>query len=167
MAPTWWFGRAIVWARLLVIAAWIVGAYLATAHLPSGLGNEGAELGSLLPRSSKALEVEEKSLRTFGFPLISRSMVVATKEGGFDPADGAATLRYVARTDRGKSGLKAVPFAAEGKPLEGGPIGDTMLDLHRGLVAGCVGHASPPFEDRGQFGVERRSARCRCAAHLM
>ncbi len=123
----WWFGRAIVWARLLVIAAWIVGAYLATTHLPSGLENEGAELGSLLPHSSKALEVEKRSLQTFGFPLISRSMVVASKADGFDGADGAAALRYVARTDRGGSGVKAVPFAAEGEPLKAGPIGDTML----------------------------------------
>jgi len=76
----WWTGRAIVWARFLVLAAWIAGAALATQHLPSGFGGESAELGSLLPRSSEALEVEEKSLRTFGFPLISRSMVVARKE---------------------------------------------------------------------------------------
>src|ERR1700744_1611803 len=118
--PTWRLGRAIVWARLLVIAAWIAGAALATSQLPSGLGSEAAALGSLLPRSSKAVEVEEDSLRTFGFPLISRSMVVAHKAGGFDAVDTAAALRQIARTDRGGSGLKAVPFAAEGRPLEGG-----------------------------------------------
>jgi RND superfamily putative drug exporter len=125
--PMWRLGRAIVWARLFVVAAWIAGAVLATSQLPSGLGSEAAELGSLLPRSSKAVEVEEDSVRTFGFPLISRSMVVAHKEGGFDAGDTAAALRLVARTDRGESGLKAVPFAAEGKPLEGGAIGDTFL----------------------------------------
>ncbi len=120
-------GRAIVWLRWLIIPAWIAGALLVTSQLPSGLGSEAAELGSLLPRSSKAVEVEEKSFETFGFPLISRSMVVARKEGGFDAADTAAALRLVARTDRGESGLKAVPFAAEGKPLEGGAVGDTFL----------------------------------------
>jgi RND superfamily putative drug exporter len=36
-------------------------------------------------------------------------------------------LGYIARTDRGDSGLKAVPFAAEGRPLEGGQVGDTLL----------------------------------------
>jgi RND superfamily putative drug exporter len=123
----WWIGRAIVWARLLVIAAWIAGAVLATSNLPSGLGSEAAELGSLLPRNSRALEVEEEALKTFGYPLISRSMVVARKEGGFGDAKGKAALRYIAKTDRGSSGLKAVPFAAEGQPLEGGRIGDTML----------------------------------------
>ncbi|MBS1861198.1 MAG: MMPL family transporter [Actinobacteria bacterium] len=124
---TWRLGRAIVWARLLIIAAWIAGAALATAQLPSGLGSEEAELGSLLPRSSQALAVEQRSLQTFGFPLISRSMVVAQKRGGFDAAEGAAALRYIARTDKGHSELKAVPFAAEGRPLAGGQIGDTLL----------------------------------------
>ncbi|MBS1887507.1 MAG: MMPL family transporter [Actinobacteria bacterium] len=123
----WGLGRAIVWARFLVVAAWIAAALLATSRLPSGLGQEGAQLGSLLPRSSKALAVEARSLRTFGFPLISRSMVVARKDGGFDAAAGAAALRFIGRTDRSESGLKAVPFAAEGRPLEGGPIGDTLL----------------------------------------
>jgi RND superfamily putative drug exporter len=123
----WWAGRAIVWGRILVVAAWIAGAALATAHLPSGFGGESAELGSLLPRSSQALKVEEESLRTFGFPLISRSMVVARKEGGFDPAEARAALAYIARTDRSDAGLRAVPFAAEGRPLEGGRIGDTLL----------------------------------------
>lgn len=125
--PAWWIGRSIVWARFFVIAAWIAGTALATSALPSGLGNEGAELGSLLPSSSEAIEVEENSIETFGFPLISRSMVVAHKAGGFDAGEGAATLRFVARTDSGKSGLKAVPFSAEGRPLQGGQIGDTML----------------------------------------
>jgi RND superfamily putative drug exporter len=124
---SWWLGRAIVWARFLVIAAWIAGALLATSRLPSSLGSEEAELGSLLPRSSRAVEVEEKALGTFGFPLISRVMVVAHKDGGFDRADGGAALRYIAATDRGDSGLKAVPFGAEGAPLEGGRIGDTLL----------------------------------------
>jgi RND superfamily putative drug exporter len=109
------------------VPAWVVGAVLITAQLPSGLGSEAAELGSLLPRSSEAVEVEEDSLKTFGFPLISRSMVVAHKDGGFDPADTVAALRYIARTDRGDSGLKAVPFAAAGKPLASGRIGDTLL----------------------------------------
>jgi RND superfamily putative drug exporter len=123
----WWIGRVVVWARLVVIAAWIAGAILATSRLPSGLGNEEAELGSLIPRSSKAVGVEEKALATFGFPLISRSMVVARKEGGFDAGKVREGLRYVARADQGGSGLKAIPFAAEGRPLEGGPIGDTLL----------------------------------------
>jgi RND superfamily putative drug exporter len=54
-------------------------------------------------------------------------MVVAHKEGGFGGGETAAALRYTARTDRGGSGLRAVPFVAEGKPLEGGAVGETFL----------------------------------------
>jgi RND superfamily putative drug exporter len=122
-----WTGRAIVWARFLIVAAWIAGVAFATSQLPSGFARDGAELGRLLPRSSEAVEVEERSIERFGFPLISRSMVVARKEGGFAAADGAAALRYIGRTDRGRSGLEAIPFAAEGRPLAGGGIGDTLL----------------------------------------
>src|ERR1700759_1325991 len=101
---SWRLGRAIVWARLLIIAAWVAGAALATSQLPSGLGGEEAELGSLLPRSSQAVEVEEKALRTFGFPLISRSMVVARKEGGFDAAAAGGGPHFIARAAQGESG---------------------------------------------------------------
>jgi RND superfamily putative drug exporter len=157
---SWWLGRAIVWARFLVIVAWIVGALLATARLPSGLGSEEAELGSLLPRSSRAVEVEVKALGTFGFPLISRVMVVAHKEGGFDRGDGAAALRYIAATDRGDSGLKAVPFSAEGAPLEGGRIGDTLLVY---LYAPKEDEAVPAGEE---FAAGLRQATGAETAHL-
>jgi RND superfamily putative drug exporter len=153
-------GRAIVWLRFLIVPAWVVGAVLTTAQLPSGLGSEAAELGSLLPRSSEAVEVEEDSLKTFGFPLISRSMVVAHKDGGFDPADTVAALRYVARTDRGDSGLKAVPFAAEGKPLESGRIGDTLLVY---LYDAEQSETVPASED---FAAGLRQATSADTAHL-
>ncbi len=140
-------GRAIVWLRWLIVPAWIAGALLVTSQLPSGLGSEAAELGSLLPRSSKAVEVEKSSLQTYGFPLISRSMVVAHKEGGFSAVDTAAALRLVASTDRGESGLKAVPFAAEGKPLEGGAVGDTFLVYLYDAKVGKTVPASEAFAD--------------------
>jgi RND superfamily putative drug exporter len=157
---SWRLGRAIVWARLLIIVAWVAGAALATTQLPSGLGSEEAELGSLLPRSSKALEVEEKALRTFGFPLISRSMVVARKEGGFDAAESRAALGYIARTDRGGSGLKAIPVAAEGRPLEGGQVGDTLLVY---LYDAEAGHTVPASED---FATGLRQATGAETAHI-
>jgi RND superfamily putative drug exporter len=156
----WRLGRMIVWARFLVVAAWIAGAMLATSQLPSGLGSEAAELGSLLPRSSKAVEVEEESLQTFGFPLISRSMVVARKDGGFDAGEAAAALRYIARVDKENSGLKAVPFAAEGKPLAGGGVGDTLLVY---LYASEEDEAVPASEE---FAAGLRGASGADTAHI-
>ena len=77
-----WAARAIVFLRFLILSAWIVGTVLATMHLPSVFDSESGELGSLLPRSSTALEVERKAIKTFGLPLLSRTMVVAHRPGG-------------------------------------------------------------------------------------
>jgi RND superfamily putative drug exporter len=105
-------GRAIVWLRFLIVAAWIAGVLLATMHLPSVFDSESGELGSLLPRSSAALEVERRAIHTFGLPLLSRTMVVAHNPGGFSPAQTAAASRYVAATDRneGPEAIRAVPL---------------------------------------------------------
>jgi uncharacterized membrane protein YdfJ with MMPL/SSD domain len=85
--------RTIVWQRFLILPAWIAGAAIATIHLPSVFDSESGELGSLLPRSSKALEVERKAIKTFGLPLLSRTMVVAHEPGGFPAGRLAAASR--------------------------------------------------------------------------
>ncbi|MFN8216586.1 MAG: MMPL family transporter [Solirubrobacterales bacterium] len=124
----WWLGRTIVLLRFLVIPAWIVGVVIATNQLPSAFGGESAELGSLLPDSSRAIEVEEKAEEEFGFPLISRSMAVLRREGGFGPEAVASGLAYVARIDRADPHLKAVPLVGGAqRAVSGGGIGDTML----------------------------------------
>jgi len=86
---------------------------LAIAHLPSAFESEANELGSILPRSSSALEVEEKAIKTFGLPLLSRTIVVAHQPGGFAPGALAAGTRYIAAIDQkeGKSAIRAVPLA--------------------------------------------------------
>lgn len=81
-------------------------------HLPSAFESESGELGSLLPRSSSALEVESKAIKTFGLPLLSRTIVVARRSSGFSPEDLAAATRYIAATDReeGAGAIRAVPL---------------------------------------------------------
>jgi RND superfamily putative drug exporter len=104
--------RAIVWLRFPILLAWIAGAVLATAHLPSAFESESGELGSLLPRSSAALEVERKAIKTFGLPLLSRTIVIAHQPGGFSPEAVTAATRFIATTDRqeGASAIRAVPL---------------------------------------------------------
>lgn len=104
--------RTIVWLRFLILPAWIVGAALATIHLPSIFDAESGELGSLLPRSSEALEVERKAIKTFGLPLLSRTVVVAHEPGGFPAGRLAAASRYILATDRreGPEAIRAVPL---------------------------------------------------------
>jgi putative drug exporter of the RND superfamily len=104
--------RAIIWLRFPILVAWIVGAVLATTHLPSAFESESGELGSLLPRSSAALEVERKAIKTFGTPLLSRTIVIAHQPGGFSARAIAAATQYVASTDRqeGSKAIRAVPL---------------------------------------------------------
>lgn len=104
--------RTIVWLRFLILPAWIVGTVIATMHLPSIFDSESGELGSLLPRSSEALEVERRAVKTFGLPLLSRTMVVAHEPGGFSADRLAAASRYILATDRreGPEAIRAVPL---------------------------------------------------------
>jgi putative drug exporter of the RND superfamily len=103
----------IVWLRFLVVPAWIVATVMAVTHLPSAFEAEAGELGNLLPRSSSALEVERKAIKTFGLPLLSRTMVVAREPGGFSANQASSAARYIATTDRSNSpdAVKAVPLA--------------------------------------------------------
>ena len=105
-------GRAIVWLRFLIVPAWIAATILAVVHLPSAFEAEASELGNLLPRSSRALDVERKALKTFGLPLLSRTIVVAREPGGFSAAQASAAADYIAAADRSESpdAVKAVPL---------------------------------------------------------
>jgi RND superfamily putative drug exporter len=122
-------GRAIVWLRFLILPAWIAAAAMAVAHLPSAFEAEASELGSLLPRSSEALEVEERALQTFGLPLLSRTMVVAREPRGFSTAQASAAARYIAATDRSQApgAVKAVPITDAPARLARGEPGTTIV----------------------------------------
>lgn len=104
--------RAIVWLRFLIVPAWIAAVVLATMHLPSAFESENADAGSLLPHSSKAIEVEKQALKTFGLPLLSRTMVVAHRPQGFDSGQVGAAGRFIATTDQreGATAIRAVPL---------------------------------------------------------
>jgi RND superfamily putative drug exporter len=102
---------------------------MAVTHLPSAFEAEAGELGSLLPHSSEALEVEEQAIATFGLPLLSRTMVVARQPGGFSAAQASAAARFVAAADRSKEphSVKAVPLADTRKILGSGGTGTTIV----------------------------------------
>ncbi len=122
-------GRLIVWLRFLIIPVWVAATVLAVTRLPSAFEAEAGELGSLLPRSSSALEVERKALETFGLPLLSRTMVVAREPGGFSAAQASSATRYIAAADRSKGprAVKAVPLADTPGMLGGGGPATTLV----------------------------------------
>ncbi|HEY0390586.1 MAG TPA: hypothetical protein VGC63_02625 [Solirubrobacterales bacterium] len=106
--------RVIVGLRLLILPAWIILAILASEGLPSVFNSDSAELGSLLPRSSEAVEVEKKAIETFGLPLLSHTIVVASQSRGFSASQGAAATRYIASIDKqpeGRGSFRALPIS--------------------------------------------------------
>lgn len=123
-------GRAIVWLRFLVMPAWIAATVMAVTHLPSAFEAEAGELGNLLPRSSRALEVERKAIETFGLPLLSRTMVVAREPRGFSAAQASSAARYIAAADRSEAphAVKAVPLADTPGMLGAGGAATTIVD---------------------------------------
>jgi RND superfamily putative drug exporter len=119
----------IVGLRFLIVPAWIAATVIAVSHLPSAFEAEAGELGSLLPNSSEALQVERKAIETFGFPLLSRTMVVARQPRGFSTAQASAAVRYIGAIDRreGSAAVKAVPISDAPRALGGSRAGKTIV----------------------------------------
>jgi RND superfamily putative drug exporter len=122
--------RLIVALRFLIVPAWIVAAVWASLSLPSIFGSEASELGSLLPSNSKAIEVEEEAIETFGLPVLSRTMVVAHEPGNFSLVQGKAAARFIGRVDGApgyEAKLRAVPLLDAPGLLESKRLGSTLV----------------------------------------
>jgi RND superfamily putative drug exporter len=122
--------RLIVGLRFLIVPAWIAGAIWVSFSLPSIFGAEANDLGSLLPRNSGALEVEEEAIETFGLPVLSRTMVVAHQPGDFSLDQGKAAARFIAGVDEvpeQRAELRAVPLLDAPGLLESKRLGSTLV----------------------------------------
>jgi putative drug exporter of the RND superfamily len=74
--------RLFVKLRVIVVAAWIGGAVLAGMKLPAIGSSGGGSLAALVPKNAAALRAEQLSARRFGFPLLSRTVVVVRNSHG-------------------------------------------------------------------------------------
>jgi len=122
--------RLIVGLRFLIVPAWIAGAIWASFSLPSIFGAEANDLGSLLPRNSGAIKVEEKGIEVFGLPVLSRTMVVAHQPGDFSVDQGKAAAHFIAAVDEkpeGSAQLRAVPLLDAPGLLESKRLGSTLV----------------------------------------
>ena len=86
------FGRAVVALRWPIVLAWIVAAALATTVLPSIEESQTGALGALVPDDAAALDAELRSSELFGFPLLSRTVLVQRDPNGLSTVAQAATL---------------------------------------------------------------------------
>jgi len=122
--------RLIVGLRFLIVPAWIAGALWVAFSLPSIFGAEADDLGSLLPKNSGAIQVEEEGIEAFGLPVLSRTMVVAHQPGDFSLDQGKAAARFIAGVDEkpeGSAQLRAVPLLDAPGLLESKRLGSTLV----------------------------------------
>ncbi|HET8626653.1 MAG TPA: MMPL family transporter [Thermomicrobiales bacterium] len=114
--------------RYLIALAWIGAAVAAYRYLPDlQQVEQSGPSGILAPENAAALRVEERAVQIFGFPLLSRTLVVQRDPAGLSPDAQRraveAAARVDAREDPALSGIAGalpvvnlpalVPFARE------------------------------------------------------
>jgi len=82
----------VVALRWPIVLAWIAAAVLATVALPSIEESQTGALGALVPSQADALDAELRSSELFGFPLLSRTIVVQRDPSGLGLGAQAATV---------------------------------------------------------------------------
>jgi putative drug exporter of the RND superfamily len=85
---------------LLIIAAWIAAAALATLYLP-GFNSDQGSISDLTPSDSPAITAERQSAQLFAVPVLSRVAVVQRDPNGLSPDVQRATVAAAAGVDRG------------------------------------------------------------------
>ncbi len=98
--PTARFGRVVIALRWPIAIAWIAAAALTTALLPSIADSQNGALGDLVPNDAAAIDAELRSAELFGFPLLSRTIVVQRDPQGLGAAAVATTVRRAVALNR-------------------------------------------------------------------
>jgi len=94
------FGRVVVALRWPIALGWIAAAALATVLLPSIKESQTGALGDLVPNDAAAIDAELRSAELFGFPLLSRTIVVQRDPDGLSAAAQASTVSRAAALNR-------------------------------------------------------------------
>ena len=106
--PAWWFARTVIALRWPVLLAWAVLGVLVALHLPQP-APRGAGLDDITSTDNPALRVEEESARDFGFPLLSRTVLVQAAPDGLPEGvlDRAADRASEVLRDPGRAPVAA------------------------------------------------------------
>ena len=144
--------------RWVVVTGWVAAAIGCVAFLPSLEEAQSGALGDLVPADSRALKAEQRMRQTFGFPLFSRTAIVARDASGLDPAARVAPAQ---RPDRPQPQRKP-PFedVLGALPLFNGLDAITAPERGTGVLAYLF--ISPDVGQRGRA-QPRRSARRKLA----
>lgn len=88
--------------RWLVVAAWVAGAVVAGMFLPTIEQAGTGALGALIPKDADAVKAEIASKTEFGFPLLSRTLLVERDPHGLSAVQQARVVRHAAQLTRGR-----------------------------------------------------------------
>jgi len=94
------FGRLVVTLRWPLVIFWVAAAIVTTLALPSIEESQNGALGDLVPNESAALDAELRSNRLFGFPVLSRTVVVKRDAAGLSPLAQASTVERAVALNR-------------------------------------------------------------------
>ncbi|MBA2349938.1 MAG: MMPL family transporter [Solirubrobacterales bacterium] len=98
------FARLIVRLRYVIPVLWIAGAVLATLLLPTIEQAQTGGLGDLVPKDAEAIKTEERAAEQFGFPLLSRTVVVQRDTDGISRLAEARVVQRAVAITRGQVG---------------------------------------------------------------
>ncbi|MFP5346096.1 MAG: MMPL family transporter [Actinomycetes bacterium] len=95
------YARTVVFLRYVVILAWI-GLAVAANQLPHiTQSGGGGDLQGFVPSGSRSLQTELRSFHAFGFPLISRTVLVQRDPDGLSPYTQAEAVLRALALDQG------------------------------------------------------------------
>lgn len=95
------FARWLRRLRWFVVLGWLAGAAWITVSLPSLESAANGEVGALLPDNAAAIRAELQSNTQFGFPLLSRTLLVQRDPQGLPAREQVAAARRAAALTRG------------------------------------------------------------------
>lgn len=102
----------IVRLRWPIVAAWLGVAVAVTLALPTIREAQVGSLGDLVPGDSRSIEAEVRSAELFGFPVLSRTIVVQRNPDGLSAAAQARVFERVVGLSRAAyPGLEGIPGA--------------------------------------------------------
>ncbi|QEC48273.1 MMPL family transporter [Baekduia soli] len=90
----------VVRLRWVVVCGWILAAVAAVRLLPAIEDAHSGALGALVPRDAAAVKAEIASKTRFGFPLLSRTLIVQRDPRGLSAAEQAAVVERAVRLNR-------------------------------------------------------------------
>jgi len=97
--------RALVWSRYLIIAFWVAVAVASVTWLPTITeARRDSGVDGFVPPKSSTVDTELRSARAFGFPLLSRTVMVQRNPEGLPLLVQAEAVARAARISRGGDG---------------------------------------------------------------